>query len=273
MDIGHTDQRYYGVGSGRFNTPDPYMANNGGPGDPADPASWNRYAYVAGDPINYIDPSGQVYGPRPPDPPDPTPPIPGPPMPVPHPVPAPLDPPASFKMVVTGFSRTVPKETTIAGVLQKILDDILSQDNDCSRWLSSNTNSFTGKAFVQAILGGGPSDYTFGYGQLNSAGTAAFVGNANADGTVVRGLPLDASITVNSNGAFFNSAYSVSSQGYTGGTLQAQAFILLHELAHEVGAPGFKSNDAGPTREAVVNQASNNALVDKNCGKAVKGLQ
>jgi hypothetical protein len=43
---GLTDQRYYASGYGRFNTVDPYdgsaHANN--------PASWNRFAYVGGDP-------------------------------------------------------------------------------------------------------------------------------------------------------------------------------------------------------------------------------
>jgi len=32
-------------------TPDPYKASGG----PADPGNWNRYAYVGGDPINYLD--------------------------------------------------------------------------------------------------------------------------------------------------------------------------------------------------------------------------
>jgi len=47
--------RYHASGSGRFASPDPYQAS-GGPGDPG---SWNRYAYVAGDPINQNDPNGE----------------------------------------------------------------------------------------------------------------------------------------------------------------------------------------------------------------------
>src|SRR5579864_5555547 len=38
----YADQRYYYAGSGRFNTPDPIGSTN-----PADPISWNRYAYVS----------------------------------------------------------------------------------------------------------------------------------------------------------------------------------------------------------------------------------
>jgi RHS repeat-associated protein len=50
--------RYYWVGTGRFMTPDPYMANSGGAGDVGDPGSWNRYSYVGGDPVNFFDPEG-----------------------------------------------------------------------------------------------------------------------------------------------------------------------------------------------------------------------
>jgi RHS repeat-associated protein len=46
--------RYYSSGSGRFMSPDPYRASGG----PAVPQSWNRYAYVENDPINYGDPAG-----------------------------------------------------------------------------------------------------------------------------------------------------------------------------------------------------------------------
>jgi hypothetical protein len=41
-------------------TPDPYQGNSGGPGDPSDPQSWNRYAYTTGDPVNYNDPAGMA---------------------------------------------------------------------------------------------------------------------------------------------------------------------------------------------------------------------
>ncbi len=39
-------------GFGRFNTPDPSRGV-----DLADPGSWNKYAYVGGDPINFGDPA------------------------------------------------------------------------------------------------------------------------------------------------------------------------------------------------------------------------
>jgi RHS repeat-associated protein len=50
----YADQRYYGSGTGRFWTVDP-----GGSANRGNPASWNRYAYVNGDPINRFDPTGR----------------------------------------------------------------------------------------------------------------------------------------------------------------------------------------------------------------------
>ena len=48
---GSTDQRFYASTYGRFNTADPF-AGSAGPGVPG---SWNRYAYVLGDPVNSTD--------------------------------------------------------------------------------------------------------------------------------------------------------------------------------------------------------------------------
>ncbi|MBI1897281.1 MAG: RHS repeat-associated core domain-containing protein, partial [Acidobacteria bacterium] len=53
-NLDYADQRYYSSQYGRFLTPDPYVASGGA----ADPGSWNRYAYVGGDPVNWIDRRG-----------------------------------------------------------------------------------------------------------------------------------------------------------------------------------------------------------------------
>lgn len=48
----------------RFLTADPYVAGGaakGSVGSPKDPGSWNRYAYVEGDPVNRLDPAGTSY--------------------------------------------------------------------------------------------------------------------------------------------------------------------------------------------------------------------
>jgi len=53
--LDYADQRYYASSYGKFNTADQYMASAG----PSDPGSWNRYAYVGGDPVNFNDPRGR----------------------------------------------------------------------------------------------------------------------------------------------------------------------------------------------------------------------
>ena len=56
--LDYAGNRYYSSVTGRFMSPDPYMANSGGAGDVSDPQSWNRYAYTRGDPVNRFDPWG-----------------------------------------------------------------------------------------------------------------------------------------------------------------------------------------------------------------------
>jgi RHS repeat-associated protein len=51
----YAEQRYHNAGMGRFWSPDPGGIKTA---DPTDPGSWNRYGYVSGDPINYLDPVG-----------------------------------------------------------------------------------------------------------------------------------------------------------------------------------------------------------------------
>ena len=58
--LNYAMNRYYSSTIGRFLTPDPYQANNGGPGDPKDPQSWNRYTFVENAPVDYGDPSGEA---------------------------------------------------------------------------------------------------------------------------------------------------------------------------------------------------------------------
>jgi RHS repeat-associated protein len=54
--LDYAQQRYYASTLGRFTSPDPYQASGG----PEDPQSWNRYAYVQNDPVNYSDPDGLI---------------------------------------------------------------------------------------------------------------------------------------------------------------------------------------------------------------------
>ncbi len=52
--LDYADQRWYASGVGRFSSPDPYQASAG----PSDPASWNRFTYVRGEPVGRYDPVG-----------------------------------------------------------------------------------------------------------------------------------------------------------------------------------------------------------------------
>jgi RHS repeat-associated protein len=52
--LNYAMNRYYSSSYGRFMTPDPYRKS----GNRRNPQSWNRYAYVLGDPVNRNDPKG-----------------------------------------------------------------------------------------------------------------------------------------------------------------------------------------------------------------------
>ena len=52
--LDYAKNRYYSNAYGRFMTPDPSRPGGG----PSNPQSWNRYAYVSGDPVNFRDPRG-----------------------------------------------------------------------------------------------------------------------------------------------------------------------------------------------------------------------
>ena len=52
--LDYADNRYHNPGTGRFMTPDPSMSSMA----PRNPLSWNRYAYVLGDPVNLVDKNG-----------------------------------------------------------------------------------------------------------------------------------------------------------------------------------------------------------------------
>ena len=53
-DTSHAQFRQYSSTEGRWMSPDPYSGSY----DPTNPQSFNRYAYVMNNPLNYVDPSG-----------------------------------------------------------------------------------------------------------------------------------------------------------------------------------------------------------------------
>jgi RHS repeat-associated protein len=217
--------RYYQSSLGRFVTPDPYVAS-GGVGEPG---SWNRYAYVNGDPVNFYDPEG-LFAKKPEF--------------SPHfeapPVDwwgggglwvvSPLDPvdtqgPGRKDFIrVRNPSKTGAHQDRIRNVMNWIGQNI---DADCARWLAGVGDAITG-------LLGDPSQLdtvSVGHGEFDTRTIAAFRGN-NPNQT---NLPPGFGITINTIGAFFaggyvegRKQYTLSANGYTGGTSQAQVAIILH---------------------------------------------
>lgn len=273
----------------------------------SDPGSWNRYAYVGGDPVNRRDPRGtcwvsdngnQVedatvtdqdamagYGyhhvdascggsfsttvtDSAPDPePDPCNGTDGgcAPTTIESPVSDPAEPQGGGgggNLYVSNFSNTGQSQATITSALGKI-NVLLPGDSDCSQWLG-------GLNVVGSLVGGLIDGNAYGSATLpsNVNTIAAFEGSKNPDGSSV-GVPVTAAFTVNSNGAFFNSGFTVGPKQYQGGTVQAQLFVVLHELAHMLqtnglGAPGFQ-NDFGNAAAG----RSNDGLIDNHCGDLI----
>ena len=104
---------------------------------------------------------------------------------------------------------------------------------------------------------------------------AAFQGGRNGEGVEI--VPVGVAITVNDNGGFFNSTVAASGahwligpRRYTGGTPQAQASILIHELAHiNIGVAGGFKFDTGNN----VAGRENDAAVDEHCGNLIRSLR
>jgi RHS repeat-associated protein len=186
---------------------------------------------------------------------------------------------ASGPISVPNFSNSGTKQDTIRLDLQK-LEGYLVNNPDCETWLAGGLN---GPIF--SLIGGLIDSNNFGYGDVNNSSgsqdytTAAFGGWRNADGSLIAGLPVGTQLTVNSSGAFFNATapggtLTVGAGNYTGGTPQAQAAILIHELAHMTGAAGFvddaSSNDPAQNRRNVI---ANDALVGQHCGGLINAFQ
>jgi len=272
--LDYARNRYYSSTLGRFMTPDPYIATASGANNPADPSSWNRYVYAENDPVNFNDPGGLMLG-----------------CPsgdwsncggggssstfdptlwnfVTHFSPTPINgfgpAPKGTPIKVANFSDKGDHQDAIRKVLNKIHNALSDPANsDCANWLEG------GATLIGALV----DNNTFGHGNFNVQSTAAFAGQVNADGTPT-GVPVTAAFTVNDSGAFFNAtnnqgnAFQVGARHYGGGTLQADASILVHELAHIIGAAGFLPDFNDQHAKNV-----NDKLVDTNCGGLIGGLQ
>jgi len=252
------DQRYYASVYGRFTSPDPYHASAG----PGDPGSWNRYAYVQGDPVNFRDRKGLAressdrcdpdYDPSCREPDDDSD----------YDEPARTQGGANGVIKVANWTTSGAKAVGVQNSLRWIGSQITAY-TDCDSWLSGNDD------VINTILGQTGSVTTDRVGVGHFSNTPGTTTNAVA-GVAGTNLPDgSALLTVNLDGAYFNSGISVGSgvSGINGGSDQAKLFILLHELAHLTGAQGFQSNDSG----AAI-QSQNNNLLLQHCGNFIKSV-
>jgi hypothetical protein len=179
---------------------------------------------------------------------------------------------ASSDITVTNFSQTGANQQTITNVLNDISLGLNSgKYAGCSTWLTGAA-PFSASQYVTTLT----TNNSYGHGSFNDNDTAAITGTRNADGTLA-GVPANWVFTVNDGGAFFNAklgdkTFTVGRRAYTGGTLKAQAAVLIHELGHQMtqsgGAAGFQA-DAGNQKAG----RANDKLVNQYCGKLIGGLK
>jgi hypothetical protein len=152
----------------------------------------------------------------------------------------------------------------------------LDSDSDCLGWLESGVagrDLSTFNAYYNALDGANGSGVKlagtqdFSNTPYSGANAVTNVGNNSIGSGFV--------ITVNTQGAFFTNKLGVAfADKYADqisqilpATVQAQDFILLHELAHYFQAGGFTQNDGGD----LAAQKRNNDLEWEKCRKSMVG--
>jgi RHS repeat-associated protein len=245
----YADQRYYAVGMGRFNSADPSTGS-----DASDPSSWNKYAYVSGDPIAFNDPRGrykctvgagegvEIVDCE--DVPLPSPQRPAPPRPI-HVTNARKDG-EDYLKVQDAFALTMAS-------LDPNCEAFLNSGQGPATNVSSAVRSYVSDLFAEDMVA-----------VANFQGNiAAFTGSGGTD------LPDGyAAITFNTASAFFKDGFTVDNGKIQGGSNQAQVFIILHELGHALNATDFlpDKNDAEAGK-------SNDKLIETNCSKTLASLK
>ncbi len=115
---------------------------------------------------------------------------------------------------VTNASSSGPNQTAIASVFGKILTAVnANPQSACSTWLQGNGTAAA--VLIQALL----TENNFGHGVFNIVNKEAFTFGTNPDKSPT-GIPTNYAVTVNDNGAFFNSSFSVGKRGYPGNGLE-----------------------------------------------------
>jgi RHS repeat-associated protein len=271
------DQRYYTATAGRFYTPDPKgMAA----ADLRNPTSWNMYAYVNADPVNFMDSRGTdgdgcnvQFG-------------------------VCFDPPVfaspglgggggggggsdiasleappdfSWGGATGSYLTTFPLAPGLTAVnpagsrsVRNMIATLGARlDQDCINWLTSAPNYPTAANLAAFFLG-----------EMNGGvGVAQFVDSSGDPSSIISQAKLDIAgfnILINTSGNYFATTFSASGIGnLNNGTDRFQAFTLLHEFAHQLGVPGFLAEGGnGSVYEQNAEAINNRAILD-HCNKTL----
>jgi RHS repeat-associated protein len=219
--LDYADQRHYASTFGRFMPPDPYQSSIGGPGNVADPISWNRYSYTGGDPINRSDASGTcwkevpygppVYVPCPGEPHGPG----GPPGPKPE-APPPGDDPPGYSP-----SSNIPPALKFANKDQ--------QDKFGGGY--KKADQLLGKSDCGGMFGADPKASLAVNYEYNAIPSNDGAGVLSSDVWPVTN-PDTQTVTINLTGHFMDDSLATSWYGVTLNATETRAFVLLHELGH-----------------------------------------
>jgi RHS repeat-associated protein len=220
--------RYYSSRLGRFLSTDPL---GGGVGNLQ---SHNAYAYVVNDPLDLIDPTGMFYGPCGPfddfcsQPPNPYPPF-GPCIQAPEQSCGPTGPSGPSGFPVGGGGGGDSSIDRAKAIAQKILEG----NNDCANFFNNSPLMLLNAMFTS------PGDrYKRAADFFQSTTITYYKGAVPPGGVATTQGGLFGPIQIVPNGPFDN---QINAQGRTnrigpfiGGTLGAEALILLHEFAHDI---------------------------------------
>ena len=268
-NLNYARNRWYSSQVARFTTVDPYMKS----ARARSPQSWNRYAYVGGDPINRNDPSGRLYyysngddgadgddggdgtvddpynigftitipvdGTGDPDPGDPAPDDPTPDD------PTPVGPSDNQTTSLSGDGPSQPPKTP--SQLQRELTAARQAA------LTDLTKAPCASALGGGVLGSKNLSALFGALIQNQTAFSALPAGQNAVTTDING---NITITINSQWGSFAS-----------GTINDQTTTLLHELGHaiydELG-PGGSSQLQSPKQYAIQPDATSRGISKQN---------
>jgi len=160
-------------------------------------------------------------------------------------------------LVISKLQKSGKNYDKVVGTLNKITDTI---DPQCLSFLQSGGNNL--QSTVDTLLSGNllaVGSFVSGYAAITQA-------------TGTNLAPGDAAIVVNSLSAFFNFDQTVDQGKYQGGTAGADAFILLHELAHLLEAKKFQPDGPSVPNSAQAGK-DNDKLIDQNCQKTLGGFK